>query len=280
MSGLTAFVLAGGGSLGAVQVGMLKALTRKGIVPDLLVGASVGALNAACFAYLPSFEGVERLERIWLGLQSTSVFPLSPVNSLLAILGKRDHLISPARLQALIASELPYERIEDARIPLHVVATDVLEGTEVCLSRGLLAPALLASAAIPAIFPQRLNSGPPLDRWRRGQQHTDLLCDEAGRITHHRTGHWDLMRTREATARRRGSRTARREPSGHAPVVERHRALLRSRGADCATAALPRHGEFVRLLSNCRARASRRSQDSVNGCSGMGCRVGALPTSC
>ncbi|MGO9593129.1 MAG: patatin-like phospholipase family protein [Steroidobacteraceae bacterium] len=153
MSGRTAFVLAGGGSLGAVQVGMLKALTKKGIVPDLLVGASVGALNAACFAYLPSSEGLERLERIWLGLQSASVFPLSPVNSLLAILGKRNHLISPARLQALIASELPYERIEDARIPLHVVATDVLEGTEVCLSRGLLAPALLASAAIPAIFP-------------------------------------------------------------------------------------------------------------------------------
>ena len=127
MSGRTAFVLAGGGSLGAVQVGMLKALTRKGIVPDLLVGASVGAINAAFFAGLPTSEGLAGLERIWLGLQSTDVFPVSPVNSLLAILGKRDHLISPARLKALIESALPYERIEYAKIPFHVVATDVLE---------------------------------------------------------------------------------------------------------------------------------------------------------
>jgi NTE family protein len=153
MSGRTAFVLAGGGSLGAVQVGMLKALTRKGIVPDLLVGASVGAINAAFFAGLPTSEGVEGLQRVWLGLQSTDVFPFSPLNSLLALLGKRDHLISSARLEALIKSELPHERIEDTKIPFHVVATDVLQGTEVCLSRGPLAPALLASAAIPAVFP-------------------------------------------------------------------------------------------------------------------------------
>jgi NTE family protein len=153
MSGRTAFVLAGGGSLGAVQVGMLKALTAKGIVPDLVVGASVGAINAAYFATAPSSDGLARLERVWLGLQSTDVFPLSPVNSLLAILGRRDFLISPARLRALIESELPSERIEHAKIPCYVVATDVLEGTEVCLSTGPLAPALLASAAIPAVFP-------------------------------------------------------------------------------------------------------------------------------
>jgi NTE family protein len=153
MSSTTAFVLAGGGSLGAVQVGMLKALTRNGIVPDLVVGASVGAINAAYFATMPSSEGLARLERIWLGLQSANVFPLSPVNGLLAILGKRDHLISPARLRALIESELPCERIEHAKIPCYVVATDVLEGIEVCLSSGPLAPALLASSAIPAVFP-------------------------------------------------------------------------------------------------------------------------------
>jgi NTE family protein len=153
MSGRTAFVLAGGGSLGAVQVGMLKALTAKGIVPDLVVGASVGAINGAYFATAPSSDGLARLERVWLGLQSTDIFPLSPVNSLLAILGRRDFLISPARLRALIESELPSERIEHAKIPCYVVATDVLEGTEVCLSTGPLAPALLASAAIPAVFP-------------------------------------------------------------------------------------------------------------------------------
>jgi NTE family protein len=149
----TAFVLAGGGSLGAVQVGMLKALARNNIIPDLVIGASVGAINAAYFATAPSSEGLARLERTWLGLKSSDVFPLSPVNSLLAILGRRDHLISPARLRALIESELPCDRIEHTKLPCYVVATDVLEGTEVCLSSGPLAPALLASAAIPAVFP-------------------------------------------------------------------------------------------------------------------------------
>lgn len=153
MSGSTAFVLAGGGSLGAVQVGMLKALARKGIVADFVIGASVGAINAAYYACAPSVEGIARLERIWARLHSKDVFPLSPFNSLLAILGRRDHLVSPTRLQSLIASELPCERIEQTQIPCYIVATDVLAGTEVCIDTGPLGPALLASAAIPAIFP-------------------------------------------------------------------------------------------------------------------------------
>ncbi len=71
-SGKTAFVLAGGGSLGAVQVGMLKALARAGIVPDLVVGASVGAINGAFYAGDPTPAGVERIERIWLGLSRSA----------------------------------------------------------------------------------------------------------------------------------------------------------------------------------------------------------------
>ena len=153
MSERTAFVLAGGGSLGAVQVGMLKALARKRIVPDFVIGASVGAINAAYYACEPSTEGVARLERIWSRLHSKDVFPFSPINSLLAILGRRDHLVSPNRLQTLIESELPCRRIEQAKIPCYIVATDMLEGTEVCLNSGPLGPALLASAAIPAVFP-------------------------------------------------------------------------------------------------------------------------------
>ena len=153
MSERTAFVLAGGGSLGAVQVGMLKALARKNIVPDFVIGASVGAINAAYYACAPSAEGVARLERIWARLNSADVFPLSPINSLLAILGRRDHLVSSKKLQELIESELPCKRIEEAKIPCYIVATDVLEGTEVCMNSGPLGPALLASAAIPAVYP-------------------------------------------------------------------------------------------------------------------------------
>lgn len=149
----TAFVFAGGGSLGAVQVGMLKALTRMQVVPDLIVGASVGAINGACFAAEPDEAGVARLERIWSKLRRTDVFPFSIVNSLLAILGRRDHLVVPAFLESLVESELPCLTLEAARIPCHVVATDVLTGAEVTLTAGPIAKALLASAAIPAIFP-------------------------------------------------------------------------------------------------------------------------------
>jgi NTE family protein len=149
----TAFVFAGGGSLGAVQVGMLKALTRSKVLPNFVVGASVGAINGAYFAAEPDQEGVARLERIWSKLHSADVFPFSIANSLLAILGRRDHLVAPASLKSLLESELPCERLEAVRIPCHVVATNMLTGAEVAMTAGPITTALLASAAIPGVFP-------------------------------------------------------------------------------------------------------------------------------
>ena len=149
----TAFVLAGGGSLGAVQVGMLKALSRQGIVADFVVGASAGAINGAYYAADPDEAGVARLERIWQGLRRADIFPLSFIGSLSWLLGRRDYLATPAPLQSLIESELPYRQLEQARLPCHIVATDVLDGTEVVFSKRKVVPALLASAAIPVIFP-------------------------------------------------------------------------------------------------------------------------------
>jgi NTE family protein len=149
----TAFVLAGGGSLGAVQVGMLKALNQEQIKPDFVVGASVGAINAAYYAAAPDETGIARLEQIWMSLRRTDIFPLSTLGTLLCLLGRRDHFAVPHHLRALIAKQLPYRRLEDAPLPCHVVATDVLDGTEVILSSGEVEEALLASAAIPAVFP-------------------------------------------------------------------------------------------------------------------------------
>lgn len=149
----TAFVFAGGGSLGAVQVGMLAAFVRRGIVPDFVVGASVGALNAACFAAEPNERGVERLKEVWLRLRRTDVFPFSLLRGVLGVFGRADHLVQAQPLRALIESALPFRRLEDARLPCHVVATDALLGTEVVLSSGPAAAALLASAAIPGVFP-------------------------------------------------------------------------------------------------------------------------------
>lgn len=149
----TAFVFAGGGSLGAVEVGMLEALVAHGARADLVVGASAGAINAAYFAGRPDAAGVARLAAVWRRLRSADVFPIQPLHGLLGFLGLRKSLLDPAPLRALLARELPYQRLEQARLPCHVVATDVLDGSEVVLSSGPVVEALLASAAIPGVFP-------------------------------------------------------------------------------------------------------------------------------
>jgi NTE family protein len=149
----TAFVLAGGGSLGAVQVGMLKELARQQIVPDFVVGASVGAINGVVYAAEPNEEGVAHLESMWLGLRRADVFPLSATSGIRGLFGKQNHLITSGPLRSVIESALPYQRLEEARIPCHIVATDVLKGTETVLSQGPAAAAALASAAIPGVFP-------------------------------------------------------------------------------------------------------------------------------
>ncbi|MBI4502048.1 MAG: patatin-like phospholipase family protein [Gemmatimonadetes bacterium] len=149
----TAFVFAGGGSLGAVEVGMLRALAAAGVVADFVVGSSVGAINAACYATDPTADGVARLERIWRRVRSGDVFPLSAIAGVIRLVSGRDHLVSPARLRRLLERELPFARLEQGRIPCHVIATDVLAGTAVRLSSGPAVDALLATTAIPGVFP-------------------------------------------------------------------------------------------------------------------------------
>ena len=147
----TAFVFAGDGSLGAVQVGMLRELMRYGLDADFVVGSSVGALNAAYFAAAPNAAGVEKLACVWCSLRRHDVFPVT-LRSLLRIVGGHDHLIDPSNLRLLIKRHVPFLNLEDASIPLHVIATN-LGGAAVCLSSGPAIEGILASAAIPAAFP-------------------------------------------------------------------------------------------------------------------------------
>ena len=147
----TAFVFAGGGSLGAVQVGMLRELMHAGVSADFVVGSSVGAMNAAYFAGAPNAAGVDKLEKIWRGLRRHDVFPLT-LRSVLGFMGGADNLIDPSNLRKLIAHHIPFQNLENAPIPVHVVATN-LGGAAVCLSSGPAVEAILASAAIPAAFP-------------------------------------------------------------------------------------------------------------------------------
>lgn len=148
----TAIVLSGGGSLGAVQAGMLLALDEAGIVPDLVVGTSVGALNAAYVARRPWPGATEGLDRVWTGLTRQDVFPLSVSTAVRAARGRSNHAVPSAGLEALVRRHLPFERIEDAPVRLAVVATEVVTGREVVLSQGPAAESVLASAALPGIF--------------------------------------------------------------------------------------------------------------------------------
>jgi NTE family protein len=147
----TAFVLAGGGSLGAVQVGMMHSLAKHGITADMVVGSSVGALNGAYYAGDPTLTGVLRLESIWRGLRRRDVFPIT-WRTLLAFLRHRDFLIPHDGIRKLIDDHLPYHDLQDAKLPIHVVATDIISGDSVVLSEGSAAEAIVASTAIPGAF--------------------------------------------------------------------------------------------------------------------------------
>ena len=150
----TAFVLSGGGSLGAVQVGMLQALTASGVEPDLLIGTSVGALNAAYVAgHGAGASSLDGLAAIWARLRRRDVFPLQPARLGAALAGWAPSLCPNGALRRLIGDRVGFERLEESVIPLHVVATDVASGQEVLLSAGDVVDAILASSAIPAVFP-------------------------------------------------------------------------------------------------------------------------------
>lgn len=153
----TAFVFAGGGSFGAIHVGMLRSLASRGITADMVVGSSVGALNGAYYADNPTIEGIQRLETIWRGLRRNDVFPLT-WRTMTRFLYRRDFLITSDGLRQLVDQNLTYRNLEDAKIPVHIVATDILSGDAVVLSEGPAAQAIIASAAVPAAFaPVRFN---------------------------------------------------------------------------------------------------------------------------
>lgn len=146
----TAFVLSGGANLGAAQAGMLAAMDEAGVLPDLIVGSSVGAMNGA---WLAGSGGMSDLGDVWRSLRRRSIFPSHPVGGLLGFLGRSDHVVSDSGLRRLLRTHLRFARLEDAPTPLHVVATDLLTGDDVRLSSGDAVEAILASSAIPGVLP-------------------------------------------------------------------------------------------------------------------------------
>jgi NTE family protein len=119
-----------------------------------LVGTSVGAINAAFWAFDPEPWMGERLLRFWLQANNALFFPNGPVPMVGRLVQGKDHLSTQSALAALLHTALPHDAtIEEAAIPVSFTATDVRHGEKVVLRSGPVLPAVLASAAIPALFP-------------------------------------------------------------------------------------------------------------------------------
>lgn len=149
----TAWVLPGGSTFGAIQAGLVTALFEAGIEPDTVLGTSVGSLNAAWLAGDPSGRGADKLRELWNSMRRRDVFPTQPARILAGKLGLSNSLMSTHGLARWVHRTLPYRRIEHARIPLTVTATDIDNGDGVYFEHGPVLPALIASCSIPGVFP-------------------------------------------------------------------------------------------------------------------------------
>jgi NTE family protein len=149
----TAFVLAGGGARGAAQVGMLQALVRRGIVPDAVYGASVGAINAAGFAGDPTVAGVEHMAERWRAITRDDVFPQGRFPSPWRFFQQRESAFPNDGVRRIIQGGLRFENIEDSPVHLEVVATSLHDGRTKWFTSGQAEDAILASTALPALFP-------------------------------------------------------------------------------------------------------------------------------
>jgi len=151
--GPTAFVLSGGGTRGAAQAGMLRALIERGLRPDLVVGTSIGAVNGAALVGSPTLEGVSLAAEVWRSLRAEDVFPSGRLSGPWRFLARRGGAYSIDGLRAVVARLLRFERLEEAPLPFVVVATRLRDGAEAWLQEGPALDAVLASSALPGVFP-------------------------------------------------------------------------------------------------------------------------------
>jgi NTE family protein len=156
----TAFVLGGGGVLGAVEVGMLRALFERGIVPDLVLGTSVGALNGAMVARDPSMAVIDRLTDLWAATaqsrtaDGSELFrdrPLRTVRRVVATGGT--HVFSAKPLRERLVDEFGDLTFEDLPVTFGVCAASIERAAEHWFTSGPLVPAIVASAAVPGLLP-------------------------------------------------------------------------------------------------------------------------------
>jgi NTE family protein len=150
----TAFVLGGGGILGAVEVGMLRALLERGITPDLVLGTSVGALNGALVAREPRLPVIERLTELWVETaRSRDVYGDRPLRTVRRAVATGTHIYSARPLTLRLEDELGDTTFADLEVRLQVCAASIERSAEHWFDSGPLVPAIVASAAVPGLLP-------------------------------------------------------------------------------------------------------------------------------
>ncbi|MGY1810602.1 patatin-like phospholipase family protein [Blastococcus sp. SYSU D00669] len=151
--GGTAFVLGGGGVLGAAEVGMLQALLERGVRPDLVVGTSVGAINGALVAADPTPAAVARLREVWQEMASERIFAGSLFARAGTLVRTRTHLHPREPLRDLLAAHLPVRTFAELQVPFQCVAASIERAAEHWFTAGGLLDAVLASCAVPGLLP-------------------------------------------------------------------------------------------------------------------------------
>jgi NTE family protein len=152
----TAFVLGGGGLLGAAEVGMLQALLAAGVAPDLVVGTSIGAVNGAALAADPTPGGVERLRDMWVSLTADGAagpFGASIAERMRTAVRTRVAIYDHEPFRRLLAKNLPVATFERLRIRFECCAASIERAAETWFTSGPLVPAVLASSSVPGLFP-------------------------------------------------------------------------------------------------------------------------------
>jgi NTE family protein len=139
--------------LGAAEVGMLRALFERQIVPDLIVGTSVGAINGAFVAADPSASAVDRLRELWSELGSNGVFAGSVLSRVGTLVRTRTHLHPREPLRDLLAAHLPVQTFAELRVRFECVAASIERAAEHWFTQGPLIEAVLASCAVPGLLP-------------------------------------------------------------------------------------------------------------------------------
>jgi NTE family protein len=148
-----AYVLGGGGLLGAAEAGMARALLEAGVKPDLVCGTSVGAINGAALAADPTPDGARRLLALWDALAEEGVLDGSVIRRVAEVVRRRTSLHGNGALRRMLRERLPAQTFEELAVPFECVAASIEQARECWFSSGDLIEPVLASCALPGVFP-------------------------------------------------------------------------------------------------------------------------------